>query len=123
MTFRRSVAALAANRGEPPPHIRAKPWSPFRRAGISGSRPGPEFSYFTRVRPTVFLASRPARMKPPKVVTIIRMHTLLTVLLTSITLACAAELPSKKWLNLAAVKTIAAAAEAEAHKRNVQVTI
>ena len=29
----------------------------------------------------------------------------------------------KKWLNLAAVKTMAAAAEAEAQKRNVQVTI
>jgi len=38
-------------------------------------------------------------------------------------LACAAELPSKRYLNLAAIKTIVAAAEAEAHKRNVQVTI
>ncbi len=38
-------------------------------------------------------------------------------------LACAAELPSKKWLNLAAIKKLAAAAEAEAQKRNVQVTI
>jgi glc operon protein GlcG len=35
----------------------------------------------------------------------------------------AADLPTKKWLNLAAIKTIAAAAEAEAQKRNVQVTI
>lgn len=35
----------------------------------------------------------------------------------------AAQLPSKKWLNLAAVKRMAAAAEAEAQKRNVQVTI
>jgi glc operon protein GlcG len=32
-------------------------------------------------------------------------------------------LPSKKWLNLAAIKAMAAAMEAEAHKRNVQVTI
>jgi len=56
-------------------------------------------------------------------VTIIRMHTLLALLLTSVSLACAVELPSRKWLNLAAIKTIAAAAEAEAHKRNVQVTI
>jgi glc operon protein GlcG len=38
-------------------------------------------------------------------------------------LACAAELPSKKWLNLAAIKKLAAAAEAEANKRSVQVTI
>lgn len=35
----------------------------------------------------------------------------------------AAELPSKKYLNLAAIKTMVAAAEAEAQKRNVQVTI
>jgi glc operon protein GlcG len=38
-------------------------------------------------------------------------------------LAPAAELPSKKYLNLAAVKTMVAAAEAEAQKRNVSVTI
>src|SRR2546425_2599623 len=35
----------------------------------------------------------------------------------------AAELPTKKWLNLAAIKTMVAAAEAEAQKRNVQVTL
>lgn len=35
----------------------------------------------------------------------------------------AADLPSKKYLNLAAVKTLVAAAEAEAQKRNVSVTI
>lgn len=40
-----------------------------------------------------------------------------------LTLAMAADLPSKKWLNLAAIKTLAAAAEAEAAKRNVQVTL
>src|SRR5579864_308297 len=45
---------------------------------------------------------------------------LLVILMTSIS---AADLPSKKWLNLAAIKTMVAAAEAEAHKRNVQVTI
>jgi glc operon protein GlcG len=38
-------------------------------------------------------------------------------------LICAADLPSKKWLNLAAIKTMAAGAEAEAQKRNVQVTL
>ncbi len=37
--------------------------------------------------------------------------------------AMAADLPSKKYLNLAAIKTMVAAAEAEAQKRNVQVTI
>ena len=35
----------------------------------------------------------------------------------------AADLPSKKTLNLAAIKTMVAAAESEAQKRNVQVTI
>jgi len=38
-------------------------------------------------------------------------------------MASAAELPTKKYLNLAAVKTMVAAAEAEAQKRNVSVTI
>ncbi|HEY1339249.1 MAG TPA: heme-binding protein [Bryobacteraceae bacterium] len=48
----------------------------------------------------------------------------LTVLLLSfLMLATAADLPSRKWLNLNAIKTLAAAAEAEAQKRNVQVTI
>jgi glc operon protein GlcG len=51
-------------------------------------------------------------------------------MLTSVALGllCAAvagavELPSRKYLNLAAVKTMVAAAEAEAKKRNVQVTL
>lgn len=35
----------------------------------------------------------------------------------------AADLPTKKSLNLAAIKTMVAAAESEARKRNVQVTI
>jgi len=43
--------------------------------------------------------------------------------LTIMTLTSAADLPTKKWLNLAAIKTMVAAAEAEAQKRNVQVTI
>ena len=34
-----------------------------------------------------------------------------------------ADLPSKKYLNLAARKTMAAAAETEAHNRGVEVTI
>ena len=45
------------------------------------------------------------------------------LLLTGALLACAADLPSKKYLNLAAIKTLAGAAEAEMQKRNVQVTI
>ena len=45
------------------------------------------------------------------------------LLLTAVLLASAVELPTKKYLNLAALKTMVAAAEAEAQKRNVQVTI
>ncbi len=44
------------------------------------------------------------------------------LLFTSVVLL-AVELPTKKYLNLAAIKTMVAAAEAEAQKRNVQVTI
>jgi glc operon protein GlcG len=43
--------------------------------------------------------------------------------LACLSMAAAADLPTKKVLNLAAVKTMVAAAEAEAAKRNVQVTI
>src|SRR5437868_15081298 len=49
------------------------------------------------------------------------MLTSLAVLLLMTTFA--ADLPTKKWLNLAAIRTMVAAAEAEAEKRNVQVTI
>jgi glc operon protein GlcG len=48
---------------------------------------------------------------------------LTVLLLACLVMASAAELPSKKYLNLAAIKTLASAAEAEALKRNVQVTI
>src|SRR5215813_14675932 len=51
------------------------------------------------------------------------MRTFVVMLLASITLIAAVDLPAKKWLNLAAIKTMAAAAEAEAQKRNVQVTL
>jgi glc operon protein GlcG len=44
-------------------------------------------------------------------------------LLCLLILASAAELPTRKWLNLQAIKTLVAAAEAEAMKRNVNVTI
>jgi glc operon protein GlcG len=43
--------------------------------------------------------------------------------LTVMTMTIFADLPTKKYLNLAAIKTMVAAAEAEAAKRNVQVTI
>ena len=48
---------------------------------------------------------------------------LLVLCLTAALMATAADLPSKKYLNLAAIKTMVTAAEAEMHKRNVQVTI
>jgi glc operon protein GlcG len=48
---------------------------------------------------------------------------LTVLLLACLVMASAAELPSKKYLNLTAIKTLASAAEAEALKRNVQVTI
>ena len=44
-------------------------------------------------------------------------------MLTLVAVAASAELPSKKYLNLASVKILVAAAEAEAKKRNVEVTI
>jgi len=48
---------------------------------------------------------------------------LVTLLLTMIVVASAIDLPAKKYLNLAAIKTMVAAAEQEAQKRNVQVTL
>jgi glc operon protein GlcG len=48
----------------------------------------------------------------------------LSLLITmSFTMSFAADLPSRKYLNLAAIKTMVAGAEAEAKKRNVEVTI
>lgn len=51
------------------------------------------------------------------------MPKLAILLLTALLMASAAELPTRKYLNLAALKTMVAAAETEAQKRNVQVTI
>ncbi len=51
------------------------------------------------------------------------MARLTILLLTFLIVAGAVDLPSRKYLNLAAIKTMVAAAEAEAQKRNVQVTI
>ena len=44
-------------------------------------------------------------------------------LLALVSLTTAADLPTKKFLNMAAVKTMVSAAEAEAQKRNAQVAI
>ena len=46
-----------------------------------------------------------------------------TTIVTLAIMTCAAELPSKKYLNLAAIKTMVAAAEAEEARQNVHVTI
>jgi glc operon protein GlcG len=51
------------------------------------------------------------------------MARIIILLLSLLIAAVAADLPSRKYLNLGAIKTLAAAAEAEAMKRNVQVTI
>src|SRR6266568_3713270 len=51
------------------------------------------------------------------------MARLIILLMTFLIAAVAADLPMRKYLNLAALKTMAAAAEAEARKRNVQVTL
>src|SRR5215469_15689265 len=48
---------------------------------------------------------------------------LLVLTLTAAFVAMAADLPSRKYLNLAAVKSLVATAETEAQKRNVHVTI
>lgn len=48
---------------------------------------------------------------------------LLVVMLSLVAMTFAVDLPSKKYLNLAAVKTMVAGAEAEAKKQNVEVTI
>ena len=53
----------------------------------------------------------------------IRMIKLSLLLLMFLVVASAVELPTKKWLNLAALKVLVATAEAEAQKRNVEVTI
>jgi glc operon protein GlcG len=54
---------------------------------------------------------------------ITRMLKLFALALVAAFAAMAAELPTRRYLDLAAVKKMAAAAEAEAQKRNVKVTI
>jgi glc operon protein GlcG len=53
-------------------------------------------------------------------VSLLKLTVAILVLLLS---ASASDLPSKKYLNLSAIKTMVAGAEAEARKRNVEVTI
>ena len=58
----------------------------------------------------------------------VKLHSvkLLSVMVTLMTLlptTSAVDLPTKKYLNLAAIKTMVAAAEAEAKKQNVEVTL
>jgi glc operon protein GlcG len=54
---------------------------------------------------------------------ILRMVKLLLGMISLLTLALATDLPIKKYLNLAAIKVIVAAAEAKAKELNVEVTI
>lgn len=54
---------------------------------------------------------------------ILRMTKAICLLLAALSMAQAVELSTKKTLNLAAIKTMVTAAEAEAVKRDVQVTI
>jgi len=51
------------------------------------------------------------------------MFKLLALVLALMPITSAADLPTKKWLNLEAIKTMVSAAEAQAQKRNVQVTL
>jgi len=51
------------------------------------------------------------------------MFKLLALVLALMPITSAADLPTKKWLNLEAIKTMVSAAEAEAQKRSVQVTL
>jgi glc operon protein GlcG len=53
----------------------------------------------------------------------LRMSKLIVLFLSALFLVAAADLPSRKFLNLAAIKTMVAAAESEAQKRGVPVTI
>lgn len=53
----------------------------------------------------------------------LRMVKVLLMVVCCAAMVNAVDLPSKKFLNLAALKTMASAAEAEAQKRGVQVTI
>ena len=54
---------------------------------------------------------------------LLRMSKSIALFFSLLFVAMAADLPSRKYLNLAAIKTMVAAAESEAAKRNVQVTI
>jgi glc operon protein GlcG len=64
-----------------------------------------------------------AGKRPALVIACVAMLKLLAVLLTLNLMAFGADLPNKKYLNLAAIKTMVAAAEAKAQELHVEVTI
>src|SRR6266478_4566904 len=53
----------------------------------------------------------------------LKLGIMILTLITTIATVYSADLPSKKYINLAAIKTMVAAAEAEAKRQNVEVTI
>jgi glc operon protein GlcG len=95
-----------------------------RSAGNSPEcRPG--FAASDRKKRAVYFARKPAfiwNICLPSG-SILPMFKLLFVMLAFFATAYSADLPSKKYINLAAIKSMVAAAEAEAKKRNVEVTI
>ena len=74
---------------------------------------------------TVRTPPRSTTSRPPPAAKVyhIPMLRLLPFFLGFLAVAVAADLPTRKFLNLAAIKTMPAAAEREAQNRNVQVTI
>src|SRR5260370_9200644 len=83
----------------------AKGWNHDSRRNESGKPPHP-------VLPSLPMS----KLNKPKI-------RLTAALLCLALTASAADLPSKKYLNLAAIKTMVAAAEAEAQRQHVDVTI
>src|ERR1043166_9805229 len=105
---------------------------PWRAALTAAMTPPPVPPYTTTSKLRVSAEAAPAssrqsanrllgRMVEADMIT--RMIRLIVLGLSVLMVVAAADLPSRKWLNLAALKTMVAAAEAEAAKRNVQVTI
>lgn len=91
----------------------AEPHEPRRKVNLRPAffRPPHASAYF--IWKTAKAAGSILRMFKP----------LLLMLSVLVTTSFGADLPSKKYLNLAAIKTMVAGAEAEARKRNVEVTI
>jgi glc operon protein GlcG len=84
----------------------------------------PEVGIFLRYESQLLLPPHFSLANQTAVDTIPRMFKSLIVMFCLMSaLAAAADLPSKKYLNLAAIKTLVAGAEAEAKRQNVSVTI